>query len=60
LILHLFPPPVEMRLNEPGGAAGQAGALHVEFLQRLPFAVVYAPDVVPVPVNRLAFAGFQG
>ena len=41
-LLHLFPPPVEMRLalDQLGGAAGQAAALHVEVLQRLLFAVV--------------------
>ena len=60
-LLHLFPPPLEMRLalDEFGGAAGQAGALHVELLQGLPFAVVYGLDVVPVPVDGLAVAGFQ-
>ena len=48
------PPAVEMRLapDQLGGAAGQAGALHVELLQGLPFAVVYGLDVVPVPVDR--------
>ena len=61
-LLHLFPPAVEMRLalDEFGGAAGQAGALHVELLQGLPFAVVYGLDVMPVPVDGLALAGFQG
>ena len=59
---HLFPPAVEMRraLDEFGGAAGQAGALHVELLQGLPFAVVYGLDIMPVPVDGLALAGFQG
>ena len=60
-LLHLFPPPVEMRLalDQLGGAAGQAGALYVELLQRLPFAVVYGLDVVPVPVDGLALAGLE-
>jgi hypothetical protein len=60
--LDLFPPAVEMRLalDEFGGAACKAGALHVEFLQGLPLAVVYGPDVVPVPVDRFAVTGFQG
>jgi hypothetical protein len=61
-LLHLFPPPLEMRLalDELDGAAGQAGALQVELLQGLPFAVVYGLDVMPVPVDALAVAGFQG
>ena len=50
---------MRLALDEFGGAAGQAGALHVEFLQGLPFAVVYGLDVVPVPVDGLAVAGFQ-
>ena len=61
-LLHLLPPPLEMRLalDQLDGAAGQAGALHIEFLQGLPFAVVYGLDVMPVPVDCLAVAGFQG
>jgi len=60
-LLHLFPPPVEMRLapDQLGGAAGQAAALYVEFLQRLLFTVVYGLDVVPVPVNGLALTALK-
>ena len=61
-LLHLFPPPVEMRLalDQFGGAAGQAAALYVEVLQRLSFAVVYGLDVVPVPVDGLSVAALEG